>query len=176
MLALAERGGALAELLAADREGPVQSARRLLKLYRRGLVSPKSQRGAKLGAESEVPELVARARLLLDAGDYEKSLALATEVLGRAAVPEAQSLYREAELKLAFAVCDELLAMEGHLTFAPLPSPLPNQLTADDLYVYSRLRSSRSIRDAVRTAAMGELAAYRCIKQLFDAGLVARAA
>ncbi len=176
LLKLAEGGGSLAELLAAGREGALQSARRVLRLYRRGLLSPKSSKGRKLGTESDVPELVARARLLLDACEFEKSLAIATEVLSRAAVPEAQSLYREAEIKLGFAVCDELLAMEGRLQFQPLPHPVPAQLTADDLYVYSRLRSSRSIRDAVRTAAMGELAAYRCIKQLFEVGLLAKAA
>ncbi len=62
--------------------------------------------------------------------------------------------------------------MDGRLLFEPLPRPLPASLTADDLYLYSKLRGSVSIRQALRTAAMGEAAASRAVHRLLATGLL----
>jgi len=67
---------------------------------------------------------------------------------------------------------DELSALDGRLVFEPIPRPTPPDLTADDLYLYSKLRGSRSIRQALSTAAMGELEASRSVLRLMASGLI----
>jgi hypothetical protein len=168
----AEGGAMLAELLASGRESRIFVARRLLHLYRRGALSPQRPRGPKVGTAPQAAELLAAARRFMEVGRYDHALALAEQVLERGPLPEAHALYRSAEVALTLAVCDELFALDGRLFFEPLPRPLPASLTADDLYLYSKLRSSASIRQALRTAAMGESAAARCVHRLLATGLV----
>jgi hypothetical protein len=64
-----------------------------------------------------------------------------------------------------------VLALDGRLYFESLPRPTPPSLTADDLYLYAKLRGSRSVREVLRNTAMGELSAYRSLRRLMDAGL-----
>lgn len=172
MIALATAGASVAELVASAREGSLFGARRLLHLYRRGVLSPQQTAGEKLGKAAGVDELLGEAREALEARDFQRACAVAGQALERAAIPEAQALYREAELQLGLAISDEVLSLEDRIGFAPMPRPSPPNLTADDLYLYSRLRRARSIRTALRTAAMGELAAYRSIQRLIRCGLV----
>jgi hypothetical protein len=117
-------------------------------------------------------ELLTLARRHIESGQYGHAVALAAQVLERGPVPEAHALYRDAEGRLTLALCEELCTLDGHLVFEPIPRPTPPSLTADDLYLYSKLRGSRSIRETVRTAAMGELAASRSVRRLMNAGLV----
>jgi len=93
-------------------------------------------------------------------------------VLDRAPVPEAHTLYRRAEQQLALALAEKEIVLEGRLAFATLPRPAPSQLTADDLYLYGKLKGARSVRAALREAAMGEVGAWRSLGRLRDAGLV----
>ncbi|GMT99166.1 hypothetical protein KH5H1_32850 [Corallococcus caeni] len=58
-----------------------------------------------------------------------------------------------------------LFALDGRPVFEPIPRPAPPDLTADDLYLYSKLSGSQSIRQALRTAAMGELAPSRSVER-----------
>ena len=172
LMSLAERGTALDQLLASSREGPLYAARRILAMYRRGVLSP--SRRSEIGASESVrvEELVDLARRFFDEGDFEHAAAMAAQSLERASVPEAQALYRQAELRLTQTLAKQLLALEGQLVFAAMPRPAPPQFTADDLFLYSRLRSARSLHQTLRGAPMGELAAYRSMQKLMDAGMM----
>ncbi|MBF5040922.1 DUF4388 domain-containing protein [Aggregicoccus sp. 17bor-14] len=172
LLALAEAGAALDELLAAPAEGPLFCARRLVQLYRRGALTPRTDAGSRVGEAAALAELLALARRHLAAGRFESAVALAAQALERAPVPEAQALYREAEARLAASLAEELRALEGRLHFEPLPRSAPAQLTADDLYLFAKLRGGRSVTQTLRSAAMGELAASRALRRLMAAGLV----
>jgi hypothetical protein len=172
LLKRAELGATLAELLATGKESRIFVARRLLHLYRRGALSPQRARGPTVGEAPQVTELLAAAKSFMDAGRYDHALALAEQVLERGPMPEAHALYRAAEVSMTLAVCDELFSLDGRLIFEPLPRPLPASLTADDLYLYSKLRSSVNVRQAVRTAAMGEAAASRSVHRLLATGLL----
>ncbi|WP_375764987.1 DUF4388 domain-containing protein [Archangium gephyra] len=169
LLQLAEKGATLSELLAASPEGPLHGARWVLRLYRRGALTPRKPRGPRVGEATELADLLELARGLVDGGRYEEAVAVAAQVLERAPVPEAHALYREAEVRLTVALADEVLALDGRLFFEPLPRPPPPSLTADDLYLYTKLRGSRSVREVLRNTAMGELAAYRALKRLMAA-------
>lgn len=169
---LAEQGARLAELLQSCREGQVHGARWVLRLYRRGALTPQEPEGPRVGKAAELEDLLALAQRFLKAGRYESAVAVAAQVLERAPVPEAHALYREAELQLAREIANELLKLDGRLIFEPLPRPPPPLLTADDLYLYSRLRAARSVDEALRGTAMGELAAWRSLQRLLRAEVV----
>jgi hypothetical protein len=170
-LQLAEKGATLSELLAAAPEGPLHGARWVQRLYRRGALTPRKPRGPKVGEATELADLLELARGLVETGRYEEAVAVAAQVLERAPVPEAHAVYREAEVRLAVAVAESVLALDGRLYFEPLPRPTPPSLTADDLYLYAKLRGNRSVREVLRNTAMGELAAYRSLRRLMEAGL-----
>jgi hypothetical protein len=172
----AESGATLAELLASPKESRIFVARRLLHLYRRGALAPQRARKPTMGESLQVAELLEAARGFLEAGKYEHALAVVERVLDRGTVPEAHALYRTIEVKLTLALCDELFSMDGRFVFEPLPRPLPTSLTADDLYLYSKLRGSTTIRQALLTAAMGEAAAARSVHRLLATGLIRIAA
>ncbi len=172
LMTLSEGGASLGELLASTREGPVFTSRRLLQMYRRGVLSPRVTQGAPIGGLLELEQLVALARSAFHAEEFERAAAISAQALERAPVPEAHHLYRQAEEHLTFALRDRLLEMEGRLVFEPLPRPAPPQLTADDLYLYSRLKAARSLGHALRSAAMGELAACRSMQRLMDCGVL----
>ncbi|MDY7231080.1 DUF4388 domain-containing protein [Hyalangium rubrum] len=168
----ADAGATLAELLASGKEPRIFVARRLMHLYRRGALSPQRTRGPTVGEATQVADLMEAARRFMQEGRYDHALAVTEQVLERGPLPEAHALYRAAEVALTLAVCDELFSLDGRLLFEPLPRPLPVSLTADDLYLYSKLRGSASIRQALRTAAMGEAAASRSVHRLLATGLI----
>jgi hypothetical protein len=161
LLQLAEKGATLSELLAAAPDGQLNGARWVLRLYRKGALTPRKPRGPKLGETTELVEL----------GRYEEAVAVAAQVLERAPVPEAHALYREAEVRLTVALAESVLALDGRLYFESMPHPPPPSLTADDLYLYAKLRGSRSVREVLRNTAMGELSAYRSLRRLMEAGV-----
>ena len=172
LLQLAERGACLNELLVWVPEGRLHAARHLLQLYRRGALSPQRSTGPRVGQSAEIADLLGLARGFLNAGKFDSALAVAGQVLEAAPVAEAHALYRDAERRLTLALCDELVDLDDRLIFEPLPRPPPASITSDDLYLYSKLRSSRSVRATLRTAAMGELAASRSVQRLMVAGLI----
>jgi hypothetical protein len=172
LLSLAERGATLGELLASERAGPLLAARRILQLYRRGVVTPRPSDGARVGEAMELMHLLETARAFLVQGEFEHAAAVSAQALERAPVAEAQALYREAEARLGISIDDQILELEGRIEFEPLPDAPPAEVTADDLYLYSRLKGARSVRQTLRSAAIGELAAFRCVRRLLDAGLV----
>ncbi|WP_426731317.1 DUF4388 domain-containing protein [Myxococcus faecalis] len=172
LLELAASGATLGEMLATAKEAPLFAARWILHLYRRGALAPRLPKGPRLGEAAELAELLNLVKRFLESGKYDHAVALAAQILERGPVPEAHALYREAEVRLTLALSDELFALDGRLVFEPIPRPTPSQLTADDLYLYSKLRGSRSIRQALRTAAMGELAASRSVHRLMASGLI----
>lgn len=171
LLEQAEDGATLGELLAVA-PTPLHAARWIQHLYRRGALTPRRGSGPQVGESAQLSELLVLARRHIEFGQYGHAVALAAQVLERGPVPEAHALYRFAEQQLTLSLCNELSTLDGHLVFEPIPRPTPPSLTADDLYLYSKLRGSRSIRETVRTAAMGELAASRSVRRLMDAGLV----
>lgn len=171
LLHLAEQGATLGELLAASPETPLTNARWVLRLYRRGALTPREQAGPRVGEAAAVAELLALAREMVEAGRFEEAVAVAAQALERAPVPEAHALYREAEVRLTVALAEEVLALEGRLRIGAMPRRPPESLTADDLYLHAKLRGGRSVREVLRNTAMGELAAYRGLRRLMDAGL-----
>lgn len=172
LLDLAAEGASLPELLACGAEGRLASARRLMRLYHRGALSPQRTGETQVGEVPEAHQLLQRASQAFSRGDFLRAVALAEEALSRAPLPEAQTVYREAEMRLGLAVADRVLSLEGRLSFPSLPRALPKELNADDLYLLAKLRTARSVREAIRGAAMGELAAYRAVERLIAAGFV----
>ena len=61
---------------------------------------------------------------------------------------------------------------DGRLRVTPLPKRLPPSLTADDLYLYSKLKRAGRIGPVLEASSMGPVAAYRSLLQLLQAGLV----
>lgn len=172
LIALAEAGASLVELLAASKEGRYAASRRIARFYRQGVLIPRAQSGARVGDSAGVEELIATARSLLQQGKFEEAAAVAEQALETAPVPEAHALYRDAEMKLAMAISNEVFALEGKVQCEALPNFLPSDLTADDLYLHAKVRGCGSLRQAIRTAAMGELAAFRSVKRLIAWRLV----
>lgn len=172
LLELASEGGSLAELLGCGAEGRLAAARRVLRLYHRGALAPQSVSALAVGEVPEAHQLLQRATQAFLRGDFLRAVALAAEALSRAPLPEAQLIYREAEMRLALSIADRVLSLEGRLVFGSLPKALPPGLNADDLYLLAKLRTARSVREAIRGAAMGELAAYRAVERLIASGFV----
>src|SRR5512140_1960335 len=150
LLALAEEGAALGEMLASSRDGALSTARRIQNMYRRGALCPRQASGARMGASADPAELLRLARSAFDAKQFERAAELAALALDRAPIPEAHALYRRAEQQLALALAEKELVLEGRLAFATLPRPAPSQLTADDLYLYGKLKDAPSVRAALR--------------------------
>src|SRR6218665_887349 len=92
LLRLAEQGRTLGELLAASNEGAVHAARWVVRLYRRGALSPCKAPVPEAGAPPGLAELLAQARSLVEAGRYEEAVAVAAQALERAPIPEAHAL------------------------------------------------------------------------------------
>lgn len=169
---LAEGGASLTEILASEKEGALAAARRLLLLYRRGVITPRPRSEARVGEATGMEHLLTLARAFLARGSFESAAAVCAQALERGPVPEAQALYREAEQKLGGVLSEQIILLEGRLLFEPIPRPAPPTLTADDLYLHGRLKGARSIRQALRTAPMGELAAYQCLQRLVTCGAI----
>ncbi len=171
LLAAAASGLSLQGLLEGSREATLVTARRLLELYRLGALLPRNEvpRTVKDGVEAELAE----ARRLLDSGDYERAVEVSLKALSRTSAPEAHELYRYAEAHLAGQLGRRVAALEGRLSFHPLPVPPPAELTSDDLYLYSKLKGAPSVVEAVRRAAAGELAAARSLFRLISCGVIA---
>lgn len=172
LIHLAEAGASLGELLAASKEGRYAVSRRILRFYRKGVLSPRAASGKRVGMSAGMEELIQSARLLLQEGKFADAAAVAEQALELAPVPEAHALYRDAELKLALAISDEVFALEGKIHCEPVPSYVPTELTADDLYLHAKLRGCGSVRQTIRTAAMGELQAYKSVQRLIGARLL----
>jgi hypothetical protein len=172
LLARAEQGTPLSELLHQGHERPLQVARRVLHLYRRGALVVKQVVAPSSSRWSDVSELVSLSRHHLEQGQFEMAAELSAQALEHASVPEAQALFRDAEKRLAESLSTEVQHMEGRLRFEPIPEEPPPELTSDDLYLYSKLRSASSVADTLHASPNGELGAYRSLRRLLDSGLV----
>src|SRR5207244_10408458 len=95
-------------------------ARGLLELYRLGALAPRKQadRPPEDGVEADLEEV----RQLIGAGDYERAVERALKALGHTHALEAHELYRSAEAFLTRQMGQKVAALEGRLTFQPLPS------------------------------------------------------
>ncbi len=175
-LARVEKTPVLRELLAIGAAGATErslhSARRLIRLYRCGALVLEGASKKLLTSGVDVSDLISLARTHLRLGNYERSAELACRALEGAPVPEAQALYRDAEKRWAATLAEVAKAFDGSIEFRPLPHPLPSGVNSDDLYLYSKLRSSRSLRETLPSLAMGEAAAYRSLRRLWEEGLV----
>jgi hypothetical protein len=171
LLALAEQRAPVSQLLAVQGMAPEQGARRLLGLLESGHLLP--------GAPGRRPEsasvgaLVAEARAHLARGDAEEAARLAEVALASGPVPEADALYREAAACEARALESWLQRTLARLKVGCAPDPVPPELTTDDLYVLSRLKSAPSPAEGVQALPMGRLAAARALRRLEAAGVVA---
>jgi len=172
LLAAASAGQTLHELLEQSREGTLVVARRLLELYRLGALLPLREAPrptSRNGVEAELDEV----RRLIGAGDYERAVESAQRALSHSSDPEAHELYRSAEVYLARQFQQRVAALEGRLSFHPLPASPPPELTSDDLYLYSKLKGAPSVLDTLRRASTGELAAARSLFRLISCGVIA---
>jgi hypothetical protein len=172
LVLLAEKGASLGELLSSVPTGQLVAGRRLVQLYRRGVLSPRTPGRSVIGDSPNLSHLIQLARALMSEGRFEAAAAVAEQVLETAPCPEASMLYREAEERMGGTIGEELAALEGQLEVEPLPKQLPSQITAADLYVHSLIRSSPSLREACTNAPIGELAALHSLRRLLAAGLV----
>jgi uncharacterized protein DUF4388 len=171
LLAAAAAGLTLQALLESSREATLVVARRLLELHRLGALLPHQDvpRTAQADAEADLAEV----RRLIGAGDYERAVEVALRAVSHSSAPEAHELYRSAEVYLTRHLGQRVAELEGRLSFRPLPAPPPAELTSDDLYLYSKLKSTPSVVEAVRRASAGELAAARSLFRLISCGVIA---
>jgi hypothetical protein len=172
LLSRAERGLSISALIFQGKDRPLQLARRILHLYRRGAIVASSAQNTDAQRWSDVSELVSLSRHHLEQGQFELAAELSAQALEHASVPEAQALFRDAEMRLADSLQAEVQALEGRLVFHPIPAELAPELTSDDLYLYSKLRSASSVVETLKASPMGALASYRSIRRLLDGGLV----
>lgn len=171
LLSGAAEGRRLQDLLEQSREGTLAVGRRLLELYRVGALVPRQEPQRPLdGAEAAELE---EARQALGSGDYERAVELSLKALSHTNALEAHELYRSAEAHLTRQLGQRVAALEGRLSFRPVPVPTPPDLTADDLYLYAKLKGSQSVVEAVRRASAGELAAARSLFRLISCGAIA---
>jgi Domain of unknown function (DUF4388) len=170
LLAEAASGKRLQELLELSRESTLVVARRLLELYRLGALLPAREppRPPQGDMEAELEE----ARRALSAGDYERAVEVSLKALSRTNALEAHELYRFAEVHLARHLGRQVAALEGRLSFRPVPVPPPPELTSDDLYLYSKLKGAPSVVEAVRRSSAGELAGARSLFRLISCGVI----
>ncbi len=172
LLELAEKGASGVELLASSGEPPLHNARRLLSMFERGLFKKRRKAGLKLGLTPTLPALLRSARSLLRLGAFESAEALAGQALEQGALGSAQMIFDLARLGNTLKLSDRLLALEGRIAFAPENEANTAALTTDDLYLLKKLQRTRTLRQAIRTAAMGEPLAYRSFQRLITAGVV----
>lgn len=175
LVELAEGGASLGELLASGREGPLVSARRLLRLYRQGVLTPRAAKGPRVGEAVDLARLVALVRTLIAEGRYDSAAAVAAQAVERAVLPEACALYREAEAFLRRSVAAELESLEapeGSVSVRPLPKPLPPSITAADLHLHGLLGRSASLRDVLENSALDALGVWRGLRRLQASGLI----
>lgn len=171
LLALAEKGASVGELLASHPAGARPASATLLELKRRGALMVAPTSGPRVGEVTGPEELISLARAFLDTGRPAAAAALANEALSRAPVREASELLVRAEEALGEALRRALPELEGQIEVTPLPSPAPESLTPDDLYVHSRLLAG-NLQETLCSAPMGEVAAARCLGRLVTAGVV----
>lgn len=172
MVALAARGATLEDLLRASPDGALAAARRLQSLQRRECLHAVPLEDTDFAEPPSLSDTLTLAQALLFEGRSEEAAALTSTVLERAPVPEAETLYAEAQTHLAGLAANALEALAAALRLAPSPREVPPGVNADDLYLLSKLRQARDPAAALRSAAMGELAAYRSVQRLVAAGLV----
>jgi hypothetical protein len=171
LMAAAASGQTLQAMLELSREATLVVGRRLLELHRLGALVPLKEipRPPENGVALDLEEV----RRLMGTGDYEKAVEVALKTLGHTSAPEAHELYRSAEGHLARQLGQRVTELEGRLSFHPVPSPPPAELTSDDLYLYSKLKGAPSVVETVRRASAGELAAARSLFRLISCGVIA---
>jgi hypothetical protein len=165
ILDAAEGGSTLQDLLEVGGGGALSTSQRILQLHQRGALVP----WAPLGSEPEAANLeqeVLWVQSLVARGSYEQAAKEALKLMDRA--PEAHRLFREAESQLEEALVQRALQMEDRIRVDALPRPLPADLTADDVYLFLRLKRARSVGELLKTVGMGEVAAARCLLRLVD--------
>lgn len=172
LVLLAEKGATLGELLSSVPAGQLVAARRLVQLYRRGVISPRTPGRTVVGEVPNLSRLVQLARTLISQGRFEAAAAVAEQALETAPCPEASLLYREAVARMGGAIGEEIASLEGQVQVDPLPQQLPAQITAADLYVHSLLKTSRSLREVFTNVPIGEFAALQSLRRLLAAGLI----
>jgi hypothetical protein len=173
LLGWAADGRTLEELFELSPEGRLETARRLLALSRHGDLTPREREVTLVGHKgAALTKLIRRAWEHFHAGEFTRCRQIAHRALQQSDDPEAHALLKESELRLALSLCDALLGTGEDWVVEELPSPPPLGLTADDIYLHQTLRNAPRVRDALRTAAMGETAAYLCVSHLVEAGLL----
>lgn len=172
LVTAASRGLSVGELLSRAQEGRLFSARRVTRLYHRGALLPRTGSGQREQNVADAIQLLSLAQSRFASGDYEGAAAIASKVLERAPVPEAHTLFRESESRATQAISQEVAGWEDRLKVRNLCQPVPAGVTSDELYLHARLRSGQPVREVMRTAPMGELAAFRAIRRLHLAGAV----
>ncbi len=110
----------------------------MLSLFRRGTIEIPDDCAPRFG---ELTDLVDLARQSIAEGNYEHAARLAQQALMEAPVPEAQAVYRVAERHLGAKIEKQVSGLEGKLEFEALPQAIPERITSDDLYLYTKLRS-----------------------------------
>lgn len=126
------------------------------------------------GENKNLRSLVELAKDLFADHHFEAAADLASQALEHSPVPEAQTLYREAEYEFTQRIPHQLKSLEGQICFEPIPVPAPPQLTADDFYLYTQLKGAPTLCEGINQSAMGSFPAWRGLKRLIRAGLVRR--
>jgi hypothetical protein len=166
----AARGTPLAELLAQGVEGRLAAGQRLMHLFHQGVLVP---HGATRDARSteRAMQLLSEAYGHFHAGRFEAAAAAAGRVLDHAPVPEAHTLFREAEARATQALDSELAHWDGRLQAKDFEHR-GEDVTCEQLYLHARLSEGHPPSLVLRSAPMGQLHAHRAVRRLLDLGAV----
>ena len=172
LLAAAASGKTVQEMLELSCVHTLAVTRRLLDLHRRGVLAARGAPSAARQAEGDGEAHLEEARRAMAAGDFERAMELSLKALRCNSARGAQDVYRSAEVCLATELAKRVAALEGRLSFQPVPLPLPPTLIPYDLYLYSRLKGARSLTEAIRQETTGQVAAAWSLFRLIDSGAI----
>jgi hypothetical protein len=171
LVALAFTGAPVSRLLATRDRDPQEAAQGLLALHAAGLLRPAGHGFEAVDLEACMRE----ARHQLERGHAAEAARLAHRALESGPVPEASALYRQAAAVQARNLDFTLGRVLPRLRFREAPAFPPPGVTADDLFVLSRLGRSLHPVGEAHALPMGPRALLRSLQRLAAAGLVAAA-
>ena len=171
ILELARKGSTVAAVLAAFRDGEYAGYRRLMGLVKKGHLAP--DRASLTLPSRDTRGLLEAARELLEAGQPAEAWAYAALLVDRGPSKAAARLMKDAELALALKLADSLLNLEGTPRLRVGSRELARlDLPPSELYLLMRLSATRSLREAVRNAPMGELEALKAMERFVENGII----
>lgn len=172
LLEMAREGCTVGEALDAFRDGEFHAYRRLMGMLRRELLVAERLDPAALPKRRSPAEQLEEARRLHAAGRLDEALEAVGIAVDRGAEGALQ-LLRTVQTEVALTLADRLLTLEGVPFVRPRERELARlDLSPAELYLTRRISLTRSLREAIRRAPMGELRALKIVDRLVAVGVI----